>query len=392
MKPKLLFLAHLLPWPLDGGGQIKSYYTLKALAEAYEVTVLAFARPSDRPWEPEFAVVRTVPLERSRLKDAATAARCLISGASWIVTRDGVPAMRQAVESALASGEYAALHVDHLQMAQFVPPDTGRTKVILDQHNVEHRIPQRLAETNRGPMGLYARGEWRRLRRFEAAAVRRADLTLAVSDEDRAALCELAPSARIETVPIGVDLDYFAPVERLAGSTNLLSIGTMYWPPNVDAALHFCERILPEVRRCRPDARVTIVGARPTAAVQALAADPGVVVTGSVPDVRPYAADCAAFIVPLRSGSGMRVKILTALAMGLPVVSTTVGAEGIEVEDGVHLLLADGPDAFAAATVRLLDDPELGARLGAAGRARMVERYGWDAVGARLRAVYGGLA
>lgn len=131
-----------------------------------------------------------------------------------------------------------------------------------------------------------------------------------------------------------------------------------------------------------------IVGARPTEQVLALASDPAVTVTGSVPDVRPYGEDCGAFIVPLRSGSGMRVKILNALAMGLPTVSTTVGAEGIEVRDGEHILLADTEDEFAAATLRLLSDPDLAAHLAQNGRKLMEERYGWDAIGERLRGYY----
>lgn len=133
-----------------------------------------------------------------------------------------------------------------------------------------------------------------------------------------------------------------------------------------------------------PDTKLMIVGARPTAEIRALEDDPAVTVTGSVPDVRPYGQDCGAFIVPLRSGSGMRVKILNALAMGLPTVSTTVGAEGIEVTDGENILLADTAEEFAAATLRLLSEPDLAARLARNGRSLMETKYGWDAIGAQL--------
>lgn len=390
-RPHILFLAHLLPWPLEGGGQQKSYHVLRQLAHAYDIKLLALTRPSDR--ETDLTAlhdicalgVETIPLARTPLSNALAAAQALVTGRSFLVTRDHTPAMHAAVARELATGSYAALHVDHLQMAQFVPTRTPGVKVILDEHNVEWRIPKRLAQTARNPLvRLYARREAVRLRTFEYTAIQRADLTLAVSDEDRATL----GNASVRTLPIGVDTTYFSPRARTRNSKTLVSIGTMYWPPNVDALTWFCAEILPRVKTEEPDVKLCIVGARPTAEVQALAADPAVTVTGSVPDVRPYGENCAAFIVPLRSGSGMRVKILNALAMGLPTVSTTVGAEGIAVRSGEHLLLADTAEDFAAATLRLLRDPELGETLAQNGRVLMEAQYGWEAIGERLRTLY----
>ena len=399
-KPPLLFLAHLLPWPLTGGGQIKSYHTLRILSAAYDVTLLAYIlRPDEaaevEPLRPLCREVRTVLLGRTKLGNARAAARALLTRRSFIVDRDDTPAMRAAVAEALAARRYAAIHVDHLQMMQFVPRE-AHARVILDHHNIEHRIPRRMAETHGGAgaaVRWYAAREWPSLRDYEVAACRRSDLVLTVSPEDRDGLIELAPDLedRIAAVPIGVDTEYFGSVRRDLGSRTLLSIGTMYWPPNVDSMRYFCADILPKIKAEVPGVRLNIVGAKPTPAVRALAeADPAVTVTGSVPDVRDWAADCAAFIVPLRSGSGMRVKILNAMAMGLPVVSTTIGAEGIEVTDGQNILLADGADAFARASVRLLRDPDLGARIGEGGRRLMAERYSWDRVGERLLEVYGG--
>jgi sugar transferase (PEP-CTERM/EpsH1 system associated) len=400
MKPKLLFLAHLLPWPLDGGGQIKSYHVLQALAQDYRVQMIALVRRPDETQSVAVlaplcaAGIQTFVLPRGKARDLALAGTALIAGKSFLMSRDIVPELGRAVVQALSAGDIAALHVDHLQMMAFVPDDTRGAWVVLDEHNVEYRISQRLAGTPGGVrdalVRLYAAREWRCVRAFEQRAVRRADLTLAVSDDDAGALQSLAPERAdaIETLPIGVDLEYFAPIARDASSKTLLSIGTMYWPPNVDAALYFYETIFPIIRRREPSARLCLVGARPVASIQALATDSAVTVTGSVPDVRPYGVDCGVFIVPLRSGSGMRVKILNALAMGLPVVSTRVGAEGIEVTDGEELLLADTSEAFAEAVLRVLGDPVLAARLGAHGRQRMEAEYGWAAIGERLRGLY----
>jgi polysaccharide biosynthesis protein PslH len=405
VRPRILFLAHLLPWPLEGGGQIKSYHTLRILASRYDVTLLAFVRsPGEaanaEPLRPLCAGgIRTVRLARGKARDAALALSCLAGRRSFLIARDDNAEMRRAVADALAglrngvSQGADAVHVDHLQMMQFVPPQTPGVPVVLDNHNIEYRIPQRLSETSANPaLRLYAGREWPKLRDCERDAVRRADLTLCVSEEDASGLRDLAPSKAdaIAPVPIGVDTDYFAPAARTPNSRTLLTIGTMYWPPNVDGMLWFHAEVWPRVRAKVPDARLNVVGAKPVAAIRALAApDSGIRVTGSVPDVRPYAEDCGAFIVPLLSGSGMRVKILNALAMGLPVVSTTLGAEGIGVEDGKHLLLADAPEAFADALFRLLrGEPELGERLGDAGRRLMEARYSWDAVGRELLALY----
>jgi len=393
-RPAILFLAHLLPWPLSGGGQIKSYHTLQILSRRYDVSLLAFIRRADEeqnvaPLAPFCREARTVPLQRSRLRDGGVAVSSLLAGRSFLIARDDAPAMHRAVREILRVGRFEAIHVDHLQMAQFVPGDfEGR--VVLDHHNIEHRIPQRMAQTSGNPLlRAFAAREWPRLRRFELAACRRADRVLVVSDEDRDGLIALAPDLgnRVETVPIGVDTNYFGVVKRKADSKTLLSIGTMYWPPNVDSMLYFCREILPGIKRQVPDVRLNIVGAKPTPAITALA-DETVTVTGSVPDVRPWAEDCGAFVVPLRAGSGMRVKILNALAMGLPVVSTTIGAEGIAITDNENILLADGPDAFAQTTIRLLRDGELAARIAAGGRRLMAEQYAWDRVGDRLLGVY----
>ena len=406
-RPRLLFLAHLLPWPLDGGGQIKSFHTLRILSRRFDVTLLAFVRRKDeldaageaalRPLLAGPDALRTILIPRSPAINALAAARALRTRTSFIVGRDAVPAMREAVERALAETNFDAVHVDHLQMAQFVPPDLPtNTRVVLDHHNIEHRIPKRLAETpDTNPLLRWYWGrEWPKLRDWELNACRRCDRVLVVSDEDRDGLIALSPdlAGRLDVVPIGVDTEYFAPAQPWRhGSRTLLSIGTMFWPPNVDSMLYFCADVLPKIKKRVPVVKVNIVGARPTEAIRALGMQdpPTITVTGSVPDVRPYGDDCGAFIVPLRAGSGMRVKILNALAMGLPVVSTSVGAEGIEVTNGENILLADGADAFAEAVVRVLSEPALAEKIARGGQRLMETRYAWERVGERLLSVYG---
>lgn len=400
-RPQILFLAHLLPWPLEGGGQIKSYHTLRILASQYDVRLIAFIRNEQEreniPYlEPLCAGgIDTVFLPRGRVRDAGKALESLLRRKSFLISRDDSDSLRPYVLKHLAClDSYQVVHVDHLQMMQFMPPPTYNpaVKVVLDNHNIEHRIPKRIAETSANPLiRLYAQQEWPKLRDFERDAIRRADLTLAVSEEDVVGLRDIAASQadRILSIPIGVDTDYFAPAPRKAASRTLLSIGTMYWPPNVDALLYFYRQIWPKVKAKIPNAALNIVGAKPVAAIQALPKlDAAIQVFGSVPDVRPYAEDCGVFIVPLLSGSGMRVKILNALSMGLPVVSTTIGAEGILVTPGKDILLADTPEEFANAVIRLLKEPELGEQLGEAGRQLMETQYSWEVIGKQLLRAY----
>lgn len=405
-RARILFLAHLLPWPLEGGGQIKSYHTLQALATEYEITLLAFTRrEAEETAENLISLkalcaggVRTIRLPRSRMQDLACAMTSLGSGRSFVIQRDRVPEMHSAVREALQRGWYDAVHVDHLHMAAFLPApnECDGVKIVLDQHNVEHSIVRQIAESPGGNPALrrFAQGEWPKLRDFERSACLRADRVLAVSRSDRAALAALDPAigAKTTMTPIGVDLEYWHSAERSGKARDLLTIGTLYWPPNVEGIRWFHAEIWPRIRAVFPAARLNIVGARPSRAVRALGmSDPAVTVTGTVPDVRPYARTCGVFVAPLRSGSGIRVKILNALAMGLPVVSTTIGAEGIDVVDGIHLLIADTPADFADAVRCLLEDPALAARLGAAGRKRMEQLYSREAVGQVLLRVYSDL-
>lgn len=403
-KPKLLFLAHLLPWPLHGGGQIKSYHTLKRLAPHFDITLLAFIRQeSERQnCEPLLSLctggVQTVRLPRGPWQNLAAAFRAAVAGSSLFIERDASSVMQSAVHSTLQTDLWAAVHADHLQMMAFVPSllsGISLPKIVLDQHNVEHHLLRQLAESGQGAsplLRLIARWDWSRLRRFEQNACRRADCVLAVSDEDAHAFTELigedVADGKVRVTPIGVDTDYFSPGTVVPGP--ILSVGTMYWPPNVDAVRWFSAEILPAIRQYLPDVQFQIVGAKPTQSVLALAeAQPGVVtVTGTVSDVRAFMAACGVFVVPLRAGSGMRVKILQAMAMGLPIVSTTIGAEGIAVTNEENILLADTPQAFADAVVRVLTDATLAERLGRSARALAERQYSWDVVGESLLSVY----
>ena len=253
---------------------------------------------------------------------------------------------------------------------------------VLFTHNVEAEIWRRHAETSTSWLraSLY-RQQWKRMLRFEGRTLARFDRVLAVSDVDRDTFQRLYPgklAAPAVVIPTGVDTTYFAPApERASTARRLVFTGSMDWLPNVDGVLYFCRDILPLVRQSCPDVTFTIVGRAPTHTVRKLAEEEGVEVTGRVDDVRPYLADAAAYVVPLRIGGGTRLKIFEAMAAGRAVVSTSVGAEGLPTESGRHLLLADNPGAFAQAVVRLLSDTAFRQTIERDARALVTTHYDW---------------
>ncbi len=328
-----------------------------------------------------------------RLPKQGSPAFALALARSWVsalpvdLSKARVPALGREVERLLASGAVDVCVADFLAAWPNVPRGS-RVPTVLFEHNVEHAIWQRLARTERrGIRRALLELEWRKMRRIEARACRDAALTIAVSEADRALLAERAPEAEISSIPTGVDTTYFAPAATPERPASLVFTGSMDWYPNEDAVLHAIDAILPAVRAEVPEVSLTVVGRSPSPRLCEAAARAGVRVTGTVDDVRPFVAEGAVSIVPLRVGGGTRLKIFEALAMGKAVVSTSVGAEGLPLMPGEHYLAADTPADFARAVVRLMRDAALRRRLGEAGRRLVEARYSWAETARRFEAL-----
>jgi len=394
---RVLMLTQVLPYPPDSGPKVKTWNVIKYLARDHAITLASFTRGDQSADVAHLRryceAVHTVPMERGILQDGPAMARSLATGRPWMMLRDHRPAMARLVDRLARDGRFDVVHADQLNMAQYALRVPARR--VLDAHNALWTLYRRLAGTMpQGPRRWLLERDWRLLRAYEGRMVRAFDAVLAVSDEDRAALLEAAGARReIAVIPIAVDTDEVLPVARGAQADHILHVGTMYWPPNVDGIRWFIEEVLPLIRARRPEVAFDLVGARPPEWLLDLAArDPAIRVPGYVPDLTPYLETAGAFVVPLRAGGGMRVKILNDMAQAIPIVSTTLGAEGIAVEDGEHVLLADAPEAFAEATLRLLSDPDYAASLAARARGLVESAYDMQSVGRYVSEVYAGLA
>jgi len=390
---KILFLTQILPYPLDAGPKIRAYFVLRHLAESgHRITLLSFIRASDRP---EYADhlrrycerVEAVPMRRSRLRDGLTLLGALGSGRPFLIARDWSRAMTRRIDAlAQVLPPWDAIHADQLWMAPYALrarsrcPAEATPVTVLDQHNAVFRIPDRLAasETNRLKRELL-RLESRRLERYEAAACRRFDRVVWVTAEDRDALFpngEASTASLATVIPISVASPPRTGLRATSsGRRRVTFMGGLHWPPNLEGIRWFASTVWPQVRQRLPGFVLTIIGRDPSGELGDLGA--AVEATGYLPDPKAHLEETAVFVVPLHAGGGMRVKILDAWSQGLPVVSTTVGADGIDAWHMENIYLAVSPEAFAAGVVEIAENPELAENLAAGGRRTLDTAYCW---------------
>jgi sugar transferase (PEP-CTERM/EpsH1 system associated) len=385
----LLWVKSELLHPIDKGGRIRTYNMLRALKRQHRVTYITLdngrAAPDANTLALEYChdIIR-VPFDEARRFSPRfwfELVGNLASTLPYAIAKWKSVALQQEIERAVTERGVEVVVCDFLAPSQNVPDGLG-CPIILFQHNVEAAIWKRHAEVRKNPLArAYFREQWRRMERFERQECRRFDCVVAVSRADAEAIEREYGIADVADVPTGVDIDYFRPAGRAPREPhNLVFTGSMDWLPNEDGIIWFVDHVLPRIHARIPDVTLTIVGRNPPGRIQQLAKqDRRLRVTGSVPDVRPYLEGAAVFVVPLRVGGGTRLKIYEAIAMELPLVSTTIGAEGLPLEPGRHLLIADEPGRYAEVVVSLLEDPATGMRMGKAGADFVRDHFGWDA-------------
>ena len=388
---KVLIVSAIFPSPTSGN-RTRNYYLLKMLARQHTVSLITLEESAAiqmphgiTSLESLTHRMEVIPYHHSpphlkRLKQLVN----VISGKSDILNEPGTKAMQNALNRMFVHDHYDAVLYEATLNSNYRLPE--RVKVIIDKHNIEFELLERLSLTEtRQLRRWYNWRETRLVKPVEIQQCRNADAIAVTSEREHHLLKSLLPRSVIEVVPNGVDIEYFhgSDAEQEVDG-RIVFTGAMDYYPNAEAALFFVQKCWPLIRTHIPSATWQIVGKNPRPDLQKLAELPGITVTGSVADVRPSFVEAGVAIAPLLVGGGTRLKILEAMAMRKAVVSTSLGCEGLSAVPGKHLIVADQPEVFAQAVIELLNNPEKRRALGTAGRALVKSEYSWERCGDRL--------
>jgi glycosyltransferase involved in cell wall biosynthesis len=394
-----------LPYPLTSGKRIRTFNLLSRLASRHRVTMLCHQNPDAGEAAAADAAFRELGIETVVVDRAVPAksgpafyarlAGNLLSPLPYSVATHASPALADAVQTYARDNDVDVWHCEWTPYAEVLRDALGgeleETRWTVMAHNVESLIWQRYTEAEENTVKRwYIRRQWTKFERFEQWAYTRASVPIAVSHDDARMMRERFGVRRVEVIENGVDVDYFKPHRDVDRDPNkLLFLGSLDWRPNLDAVSILLDEIFPKVREQAPGATLSLVGRRPPAWLRTrVAAMPGVRVFADVPDVRPFLATAGMLVVPLRIGGGSRLKILEALAMETPVVSTRVGAEGLRLTPGRDLAVADNPAEMTTAILDAIRQPDELQEAAESGRRRVLAHYSWDPLAERLDEVW----
>jgi glycosyltransferase involved in cell wall biosynthesis len=384
-----------MPYPLIDGGAIGIFNITRALAErGHQITFVTYPHDdAELTRQSVEAISRfaTVNLVKNPLPARwKVLARTMFRGAYPIERRESRQ-MYRIIDEMLGTGQFDVVHLDHSHMAHY-----GRyikrnydTPVVLREHNYESLIYSRFAQSEPNRLKrLLAKVHGRRLKVEEDLLLKIVDAVAAITDVDAAHIRKAVPESRVKVIPAGVALDEFRPFMNSPEPDYVLFVGSMIWDPNLDAATWFIQQIFPLIQRQRPDVELHFVGGLENRLRPFVAGNTAIILHGQVPDIRDYLGRATVLVVPLRVGGGMRVKLLEFFASGKAVVSTSIGSEGNLARDGVEVLLADEPEAFAMSVVRVLSNTGLRNELGSAAHDLAVRQYSWFRIGAMFEELY----
>ena len=394
----VLFLTYGLPYPPDSGARMRDFAFIRLVSRQHNVFVLSLCFSSEQlrylpDLKPYCAWVdgvvqrpRTLGEHAGGIRRSLCAHRPLVSHTFFYEE------LARKLRQVLQSWPIDLVQVEHSFLAFYadVLEERGPCKKILDFHNVAWRQYRRMARLSTGSIleRLTSALKCLMLLNWEAEYAQRFDRCLVTSQAEARLLTSRNAALPLSIIENGVDTTMCRPIETEPDDDTLIFVGGMYYPPNQDGILYFCRDILPLIRRRRPHVRLLVVGGGPPPELMRIADRTGIKVTGHVEDVVPYYRQARLSIVPLRAGGGTRLKMLEAMALGRPVVSTSIGCEGLEVVDGEHIMVADTPEEFADRVVALLTDPVLAATISQQAYRKVREQYCWSAIGQRLLAVY----
>jgi polysaccharide biosynthesis protein PslH len=397
---KLIWLSHFVPFPPRGGGLQRSFNLIRQAARSHEVHLLALNLLGEPP-------EKLQEYETALRHDCASVEFCELPypwrGKRWWLEAAASPLASRAFScralfSARSLGRWtnllhaypdALVHVDSIDLALYADAARSHRKV-LNHHNCESAMAYRQAAKETNPVQRqYLKIQAAKLAAEERALCASFDANLVVSEQDKQLLQAIQPKGQYHVVANGVDTDFFRPAAAAPEPHSAIFTGMLAWGPNVSAMDFLVRRVWPTIKDRFPNARLYLAGKNPAAHVlQWPKEDSSITIVSNPEDMRPWLARADVSVCPILEGGGTRLKILDAMAMGKPIVSTRIGCEGLSVTHGEDILVADAPEAFAAAISRLFDNAELGRRLGAAGRALVEREYSWDRIGRQLEEAY----
>lgn len=387
---KILFVISRFPYPPFRGDKLKIFNLIRELSSRNDVSLLSFVQnESDRRWVPELEkLCRHVETVHHSVPRALLRCAQAIPGKTpFQLAFFRSAEMERRLERCIEEVRPDVIHTHLIRMA---PYTEGRVDIprVLDLTDAVSIYLRRFADSTRNPFKkLFLNEEWRRIKNSEPV-LERFNCSLVCSETDRTALRQTAPAARIEILENGVDMKTFAPDPgRVPDPETVICTGNMSYFPNADGVKYFTRVIFPLIRRDVPGVRLLVVGQNPSASIRALGGD-GITVTGAVPDIREYYLKSCVAVSPIRFGSGTLNKVLEPMALGLPVVATSVGVEGLPLRDGEHLLIGKTPDEFARHVVRLLREDGLARRIGARAQELVRGRYSWETIARTLEGYY----
>jgi len=392
---KILFIAPRLPWPLDTGGRLRTFNLFKQLSGFAEMQMVSYSFESrDEEWKKEIeklgVKVTLVPARESTFLERAW--NIAFKTLPHSIVKYYTPSMKKVLEKLSKSEHFDAVHIDHIHMAHYNECFKG-IPCFLDAHNVEYKIWERCGEVE--PMlvkrMLYFQ-QSSKMKTYEAKKTKEFKGVFTCSADDKRILSDLTSGeVPIHVIPNGVDTEFNSPdpAQDANEEEAIVFTGSMNWLPNEDAITFFCGKVLPLIWEKKGSVKFYVVGKHPSAVIRELAQrDPRVIITGRVDDVRPYIWRSRVSIVPLRIGGGTRLKILEAMALSKAIVSTSIGAEGIEYTDGKNILIGDSPRDFADKVLLVLNDKQRSREIGVDARQFVCGKYDWNIIGQKLKTIY----
>jgi sugar transferase (PEP-CTERM/EpsH1 system associated) len=391
---RVLQIAPRVCWPLDTGAKLRNYHLARVLSERAVISLLAFSDEAGTPAELSF-YDDVIVVPRRRGYTPMKILRGALGSTPLPVLNYTSETMNRTIDRLLDSKDFDLVQIESIHLMAYLPilrKARSRPRIVCDWHNIESELMSRYAEReSRYLRRGYARFTAHMMTDFEKRALRDFDAHIAVSERDADQLRRINPDAKIFVIENGVDPSHYSsPVEN-ATRNRIVFVGSMDYHANIDGVVEFAREVWPSVKKRKPELNFTIVGRDPAPEVRELSKIAGVEVTGTVDDVRPFYDQACAAIVPLKVGGGSRLKILEAMAAGVPVVSTGLGAEGLAVHDDENILIADTKEEMQELLISLVDDRELQDRIVAGGRALVTDRYDWARLGASLFEIYQGL-